>query len=60
MVEEEAHTANLTQRIKALLNVPDIPPAQEQNPLIASAPKSAEIESSIDEAEDELEVEGEK
>jgi len=60
MVEEEAHTANLTQRIKALLNVPDTPPAQEQRPLIASAPKSAEIESSIDEAEEELEVEGEK
>src|SRR5690606_41326028 len=25
MVEEEAHTANLTQRIKVLLNVPDAP-----------------------------------
>src|SRR5215213_1869932 len=60
MVEEEAHTANLTQRIKALLNVPYTPPAQEQRPLIAGAPKPAEIESTIDEVEEELEVEGEK
>lgn len=29
MVEEEAHTANLTQRIKALLNVPDTPTPQD-------------------------------
>ena len=60
MVEEEAHTANLTQRIKALLNVPDTPTAQERGPLIAGAPKPAEIESTIDEVEEELEVEGEK
>jgi exosome complex component RRP4 len=60
MVEEEAHTANLTQRIKALLNVPDTPPTQERGPLIAGAAKPAEIESSIDEVEEELEVEGEK
>src|SRR5215207_4839047 len=60
MVEEEAHTANLTQRIKGLLNVPDTPPTQERGPLIAGAPKPAEIESTIDEVEEELEVEGEK
>jgi exosome complex component RRP4 len=30
MVEEEAHTSNLTQRIKVLLNVPDTTPAQPQ------------------------------
>src|ERR671937_824316 len=30
MVEEEAHTANLTQRIKVLLNVPDSSPPQQQ------------------------------
>jgi exosome complex component RRP4 len=30
MVEEEAHTSNLTQRIKVLLNVPDNTPAQPQ------------------------------
>jgi exosome complex component RRP4 len=29
MVEEAAHTANLTQRIKALLNVPDTPTPQD-------------------------------
>jgi exosome complex component RRP4 len=61
MVEEEAHTANLTQRIKGLLNVPDTPPPpQERGPLIAGAPKPAEIESTIDDVEEELEVEGEK
>jgi exosome complex component RRP4 len=60
MVEEEAHTANLTQRIKALLNVPDTPPPQERGPVIAGTPKPAEIESTIDEVEEELEVEGEK
>jgi exosome complex component RRP4 len=36
MVEEEAHTSNLTQRIKALLNVPDT------TPLPQSAPTSSE------------------
>jgi exosome complex component RRP4 len=30
MVEEEAHTSNLTQRIKVLLNVQDTTPAQSQ------------------------------
>jgi hypothetical protein len=30
VVEEEAHTSNLTQRIKALLNVPDTTQAQPQ------------------------------
>ena len=30
MVEEEAHTSNLTHRIKVLLNVPDTTPAQPQ------------------------------
>ncbi|MDQ3727303.1 MAG: exosome complex RNA-binding protein Rrp4, partial [Thermoproteota archaeon] len=60
MVEDEAHTANLTQRIKGLLNVPDTPPPQERSPLSAGAPKPAEIESTIDEVEEELEVEGEK
>ena len=60
MVEDEAHTANLTQRIKGLLNVPDTPPPQERSPLSAGAPKPEEIESTIDEVEEELEVEGEK
>src|SRR5919204_13839 len=30
MVEEEAHTVNLTQRIKALLNVPETPAQQQE------------------------------
>jgi exosome complex component RRP4 len=58
MVEEEAHTANLTQRIKVLLNVPDIP--QETSRAPVGAPKSDQVESPIDEVEEELEVEGEK
>src|SRR5215210_8482471 len=33
MVEDEANIANLTQRIKALLNVPDTPPPTERSPL---------------------------
>ena len=60
MVEEEAHTSNLTQRIKALLNVPETPPQQDTGNLIAGASKPEEIESTIDEVEEELEVEGEK
>lgn len=59
IVEHEAHTANLTQRIKVLLNVQDAPVQQdEQRGLEVSKPE--EIESSIDEVEEELEVEGEK
>lgn len=61
MVEEEAHTANLTQRIKVLLNVPDTPPQQEASHApIGSAAAGEEIGSTIDEVEEELEVEGEK
>jgi exosome complex component RRP4 len=61
MVEEEAHTANLTQRIKMLLNVPDTPPQQEAQRVGAvDASKPGEIESTIDEVEEELEVEEEK
>jgi len=40
MVEEEAHTSNLTQRIKILLNVPDA------TPLPQSTPSSTEVSSS--------------
>jgi hypothetical protein len=60
MVEEEAHTANLTQRVKVLLNVPDSPQAegasvnQTQN-----TQKGEEIQSAIEEVEEELE-EGEQ
>jgi exosome complex component RRP4 len=58
MVEEEAHTANLTQRIKALLGVPDTP----EQPAAAASPRPQEqpTESAVEEVEDELEVESEK
>jgi exosome complex component RRP4 len=59
MVEEEAHTANLTQRIKVLLNVPDSPPQESASP-VANNGKAEVIESTIDDVEEELEVEGEK
>jgi len=60
MVEEEAHTANLTQRIKVLLNVQEpgsqdaFPPTQTQNGQLE------EVQSSIQEVEEELEEEVEK
>lgn len=60
MVEEEAHTANLTQRIKVLLNVPDEP---QQAPAASNgeAPKTAEpAADSAEQAEEKLEVESEK
>jgi exosome complex component RRP4 len=66
MVEGEAHTANLTQRIKVLLNVPDEPqaaPAAPAAPAAGSneAPKPAEpAADSAAQAEGELEVESEK
>src|SRR5919202_6149212 len=60
MVEEEAHTVNLTQRIKVLLNVPDTsqientPVAQTQN-----SQKGEDIQSTIEEVDEEIE-EGEE
>jgi exosome complex component RRP4 len=60
MVEEEAHTSNLTQRIKTLLNVSDTPSQQETPTVIEGNSKAEEIESTIDDVEEELEVEGEK
>ena len=56
MVEEEAHTANLTQRIKLLLNVPDLP----QETAVVAPTKTEELDSTLDEVEEELEVEGEE
>jgi exosome complex component RRP4 len=56
MVEEEAHTANLTQRIKALLNVPDNP--QDAQPANDAKPQDEQIEAADD--VEELEVENEK
>src|ERR671936_956738 len=52
MVEEEAHTANLTQRVKVLLNVPDTP--QMENTSAAqtqSSQKGEDIQSTIEEVE---------
>ena len=58
MVEDEAHTANLTQRIKALLNVPDTPQEVQQSAPVR--PQNTEVESTVEEVEEELEVESEK
>ena len=60
MVEEEAHTANLTQRVKVLLNVPDT--SQMENTSVAqtqNSQKGEDIHSTIEEVEEEIE-EGEK
>jgi exosome complex component RRP4 len=60
MVEEEAHTANLTQRVKVLLNVPDT--SQIDNTSVAqtqNSQKGEDIQSTIEEVEEEIE-EGEK
>src|SRR5919199_1516682 len=43
MVEEEAHMANLTQRIKVLLNVPDTP-QQTERVSITQSEKSQKVE----------------
>jgi exosome complex component RRP4 len=57
MVEEEAHMANLTQRIKVLLNVPE--PQRDASLSPVQAAKTEE-DSGLEEVEEELEVEGEK
>src|ERR671939_170167 len=44
MVEEEAHTVNLTQRVKVLLNVPDTSSQQEGQQQVAEASKPEELE----------------
>jgi exosome complex component RRP4 len=41
MVEEEAHTANLTQRVKAFLNVPDTTPVSSSLPQQQEAAQSS-------------------
>ena len=56
MVEEEAHMANLTQRIKVLLNVPDTPADTTAAPATTQKADSDTLE----EVEEELEVEEEK
>ena len=60
MVEEEAHTANLTQRVKVLLNVPDTPQMESTSAAQAqSSQKGEDIQSTIEEVEEEIE-EGER
>jgi exosome complex component RRP4 len=60
MVEEEAHTANLTQRVKALLNVPDSPQAEGSSVTqTQNNQKGEEIQSTIEEVEEEK-IEGGK
>jgi exosome complex component RRP4 len=60
MVEEEAHTANLTQRVKVLLNVPDTPQMENTSAAQAqSSQKGEDIQSTIEEVEEEIE-EGER
>src|SRR5215216_5441656 len=62
MVEEEAHTSNLTQRVKVLLNVPDTPQQTEGTSVtqIEKGQKVEEIQSTIQEVEEEIEEELEK
>ena len=60
MVEDEAHTANLTQRVKVLLNVPDTPQMENTSAAQAqSSRKGEDIQSTIEEVEEEIE-EGER
>lgn len=47
MVEEEAHTANLTQRVKALLNVPDTTAASSSLPQQEVAQSSSSFSPSL-------------
>ena len=58
MVEDEAHTANLTQRVKTLLNVSDSPQAEVHLSSQAHSQKSEDIQSVIEEVEEEIEEGG--
>jgi exosome complex component RRP4 len=68
MVEEEAHTSNLTQRVKVLLNVPDTTTTTPPQPTeggtsvtqIEKGQKVEELQSKIQEVEEEIEEELEK
>ena len=60
MVEEEAHTANLTQRVKTLLSISDSSSADMSQSQQQNVPKNDESQSSIQEVEEELEEEAEK
>ncbi len=60
MVEEEAHTANLTQRIKVLLNVPETPQEAQANSAAVSPKPDQPVQDTMEEVEEELEAENEK
>jgi len=67
MVEEEAHTSNLTQRVKVLLNVPDTitttPQPTEGGTSVTQIEKGQKVEelqSNIQDVEEEIEEELEK
>jgi exosome complex component RRP4 len=68
MVEEEAHTSNLTQRVKVLLNVPDTTITTTPQPTeggtsvtqIEKGQKVEELQSNIQDVEEEIEEELEK
>jgi exosome complex component RRP4 len=67
MVEEEAHTSNLTQRVKVLLNVPDTTTTPQPTEgggasvtQIEKGQKVEELQSTIQEVEEEVEEEVEK
>jgi exosome complex component RRP4 len=70
MVEEEAHTSNLTQRVKVLLNVPDTTTTTTTTPQpteggtsvtqIEKGQKVEELKSNIQDVEEEIEEELEK
>src|SRR5919197_5425332 len=57
MVEEEAHTVNLTQRVKVLLNVPESPQMDDMSAIRSqnNSQKGEELQSTIQEVEEELE-----
>jgi exosome complex component RRP4 len=57
MVEEEAHTVNLTQRVKVLLNVPESPQMEDMSAIRSqnNSQKGEELQSTIQEVEEELE-----
>jgi exosome complex component RRP4 len=68
MVEEEAHTSNLTQRVKVLLNVPDTTITTTPQPTeggtsvtqVEKGQKVEELQSNIQDVEEEIEEELEK
>jgi exosome complex component RRP4 len=61
MVEEEAHTSNLTQRIKTFLNVPEPQSSESLSDVaVPESQKNVGIQSPRQETEDQLEEEMEK